>query len=102
MKDECCSANGRTRQPNIQRANACANQLANYLRSFGVGPDTLVGVHMKRSAKLIVALLGIIKAGGAYLPLDLAYPKERMEFMLADAKAPVLLTEKSLLEDSPK
>ena len=79
-----------------------ANQLANYLRRLGVGPDTLVGVHMERSAKLIVALLGIIKAGGAYLPLDLAYPKERMEFMLADAKAPVLLTEKSLLGDSPK
>ena len=79
-----------------------ANRLANYLRTLGVGPDTLVGVHMERSAKLIVALLGIIKAGGAYLPLDLAYPKERMEFMLADAKAPVLLTEKSLLGDSPK
>ena len=79
-----------------------ANRLANYLRTLGVGPDTLVGVHMERSAKLIVALLGIVKAGGAYLPLDLAYPKERMEFMLADAKAPVLLTEKSLLDDSPK
>ena len=79
-----------------------ANRLANYLRTLGVGPDTLVGVHMERSAKLIVALLGIVKAGGAYLPLDLAYPKERMEFMLADAKAPVLLTEKSLLNDSPK
>lgn len=79
-----------------------ANRLANYLRTLGVGPDTLVGVHMERSAKLIVALLGIVKAGGAYLPLDLAYPKERMEFMLADARAPVLLTEKSLLDDSPK
>ncbi|HEV2904405.1 MAG TPA: amino acid adenylation domain-containing protein, partial [Pyrinomonadaceae bacterium] len=79
-----------------------ANRLANYLRTLGVGPDTLVGVHMERSAKLIIALLGIIKAGGAYLPLDLAYPKERMEFMLEDAKAPVLLTEKSLLNDSPK
>jgi aspartate racemase len=78
-----------------------ANRLANYLRTLGVGPDTLVGVHMERSAQLIVALLGIIKAGGAYLPLDLAYPKERMEFMLADAKAPVLLTEKRLLGDSP-
>lgn len=79
-----------------------ANRLANYLRTLGVGPDTRVGVHLERSAKLIVVLLGIIKAGGAYLPLDLAYPKERMEFMLADAKAAVLLTEKTLLGATPK
>lgn len=82
--------------------NRRANQLANYLRALGVGRGALVGVHLERSAKLIVALLGIVKAGGAYLPLDLAYPQERMEFMLADAKAPVLLTEKSLLEAAPK
>lgn len=77
--------------------NGRANQLANYLRTLGVGPDTLVGVRMERSAQLIVAFLGIIKAGGAYLPLDLAYPKERTAFMMADAQAPVLLTERSLV-----
>ncbi|HEY8204732.1 MAG TPA: amino acid adenylation domain-containing protein [Pyrinomonadaceae bacterium] len=82
--------------------NRRANQLANYLRTLGVGPDTMVGVHLERSAKLIVALLGIVKAGGAYLPLDLAYPKERMAFMLADAGAPVLLTEKNLIADAPQ
>jgi aspartate racemase len=81
--------------------NAKANQLANYLRTLGVGPEVLVGVRMERSASLIVALLGIVKAGGAYLPLDLSYPQERVAFMLADAKVPVLLTEKALLESAP-
>jgi amino acid adenylation domain-containing protein len=82
--------------------NRQANCLANHLRALGVGPDKLVGVRMERSARLIVALLGIIKAGGAYLPLDLSYPKERSAFMLADAQAPVLLTEARLAGDLPE
>lgn len=82
--------------------NRRANQLANYLRTLGIGPDTLVGVRMERSAQLIVAYLGIVKAGGAYLPLDLAYPKERVGFMMADAQAPVLLTETGLAADLPE
>jgi len=79
--------------------NRQANLVANYLRTLGVGPDVLVGVRMERSSRLIVALLGIIKAGGAYLPLDLSYPQERSAFMLADAQAPVLLTEERLAAD---
>lgn len=82
--------------------NRRANRLANYLRILGVGADTLVGVYMERSAQLVMALLGIIKAGGAYLPLDLSYPKERMAFMLADAHAPLLLTERKLLSGLPE
>ena len=78
-----------------------ANRLANYLRSLGVGPEVLVGVRMERSARFIVGLLGIIKAGGAYLPIDLSYPPERVAFMLADAKVPVILTESSLARDVP-
>jgi len=81
--------------------NRQANTLANYLRKLGVGPEMLVGVRMERSARLIVALLGVAKAGAAYLPLDLAYPKERIAFMLADAQASVLLTEQCLAEDIP-
>ena len=59
-----------------------ANQLANYLRKLGVGPDVLVAISVERSPALIIGLLAILKAGGAYLPLDPAYPAERLAFML--------------------
>jgi amino acid adenylation domain-containing protein len=72
--------------------NRQANQLARYLQRLGVGPDVLVGVCMERCAALVVALLAIHKAGGAYLPLDPTYPADRLAYMLQDAQAPVLLT----------
>jgi amino acid adenylation domain-containing protein len=72
--------------------NRRANRLANYLCRHGVGPDVLVGVCLDRSLDLVVALLGVLKAGGAYVPLDPGYPAERLAFMLADARAPVLVT----------
>jgi aspartate racemase len=76
--------------------NERANQLARYLRERGVGPDTMVAMCLHRSAHLIIALIGILKAGGAYVPLDPAYPEGRLEFMMADSGAPLLVTEKSL------
>jgi amino acid adenylation domain-containing protein len=76
-----------------------ANQVAHYLGKLGVGPETLVGLCVERSCEAIVGLLGILKAGGAYLPLDPAYPAARLAFMLADAQAPVLLTQERLLAD---
>jgi amino acid adenylation domain-containing protein len=78
--------------------NRRANQLAHYLKMLGVGPEALVVTWMERSIEMIVGLLGILKAGGAYLPIDPNYPKERLELMLADAQAPVLLTQDRLLE----
>ena len=72
--------------------NQHANRLAHYLATLGVGPGVLVGICLPRSLELIVGLLGILKAGGVYLPLDPSYPKERLAFMLADAQVPVLLT----------
>jgi amino acid adenylation domain-containing protein len=68
------------------------NQLAHYLRKLGVRPDVPVGICLERSLEMAVGLLGILKAGGAYLPLDPAYPRERLAFMLADTNAPVVVT----------
>jgi amino acid adenylation domain-containing protein len=81
--------------------NERANQLAHYLRGRGVQPDTMVGMCLNRSANLIVALLGILKAGGAYVPLDPMYPESRLEFMMLDSGAPLLLTENSLAAKVP-
>jgi amino acid adenylation domain-containing protein len=78
--------------------NARANQLAHHLRKLGVGPEVMVGICVERSLEMAVGLLGILKAGGAYVPLDPEYPKERLQFMLEDTQAPVLLTQKKLAE----
>ena len=74
-----------------------ANRLAHHLRVLGVGPEVLVAVCLERSPGMIVSLLAILKAGGAYVPLDPAYPRERLDYLLADTAAPVLLTERRLL-----
>lgn len=84
-----------------QELNDRANQLAHVLRQKGVAPDRLVGVCLERSAALVVALLGVLKAGGAYLPLDSIYPAERIAGILDDAQVVVLLTQSSLLEKAP-
>ncbi|MGL5806503.1 MAG: amino acid adenylation domain-containing protein, partial [Xenococcaceae cyanobacterium] len=82
--------------------NQKANQLANYLRGLGVKPETLVGICVERSPLMIIALLGVLKAGGAYIPLDPAYPQDRIAFIAEDAKFPILLTEQKLLEQLPQ
>ncbi|MBW4493511.1 MAG: amino acid adenylation domain-containing protein [Oscillatoria princeps RMCB-10] len=84
-----------------RQLNERANQLAHYLGSLGVGPDTIVGLYVERSLEMIVGMLGILKAGGAYLPLDPAYSKERLNFMLSDAGVPVLLTQSKLRAELP-
>ena len=78
--------------------NARANQLARHLQKLGVNADSRVGIHVHRSAEMVVGLLGIMKAGGAYVPLDPAYPRDRVEFMLQDGGASVLITESSLID----
>ncbi|MFN6486360.1 MULTISPECIES: non-ribosomal peptide synthetase [unclassified Nostoc] len=89
-------------QLTYQQLNCRANQLAHYLRSLGVKPDTLVGICVERSLDIVVGLLAILKAGGAYLPLDPDYPPERLSFMLEDAQVSVLLTQHSLIEKLPQ
>src|SRR5437867_6112433 len=86
-------------QLTYRELNDRANQLGHYLQNLGVKPDALVGICMERSADMIVGLLGILKAGGSYVPLDPSYPAERLEFMLADAQISVLLTQEGLFED---
>ena len=69
-----------------------SNRVAHRLRQCGVGPETIVGVCLDRSADLIVSLLGVLKAGGAYLPLDPAYPRERLALMVADAGVSLIVS----------
>ena len=76
--------------------NSQANQLANFLIKRGVGPEVLVGICVERSLKMSVGLLGILKTGSAYIPLDPGYPGERLAFMLDDANVAALVTEKQL------
>ena len=82
--------------------NRKANQLARHLRAAGVGPEVLVGIMMQRSIDMVVGMLAVLKAGGAYLPLDPEYPTDRLAFMVEDSAAQVLLTQKQLLQVLPE
>ncbi|HLM55241.1 MAG TPA: amino acid adenylation domain-containing protein [Pyrinomonadaceae bacterium] len=84
------------RQLSYAELNRRANRLAHHLRRSGVGPEQLVAVCFKRSVEMVVAILGVLKAGGAYAPLDPSAPPERLNFMLAETGAAVVLTQRSL------
>lgn len=79
--------------------NRRANQLAHHLQRLGVHTETRVGICMERSLELVVGLVGILKAGGCYVPLDPTYPHERLQYMLADSETPVLLTQQHLVSE---
>ncbi len=85
-------------QLSYRELNSRANRLARHLQTLGVGPEVLVGLCAERSIEMVVGLLGILKAGGAYVPLDPSYPLERLAFMLEDARAPVVLTQRHLAD----
>jgi amino acid adenylation domain-containing protein len=74
-----------------------ANRLAHHLRRQGVRPEMPVALSLERSPSMIVALLAILKAGGTYVPMDPALPRERLDFLVADSGVPVLVTEQRLL-----
>ncbi|MGA9117876.1 MAG: amino acid adenylation domain-containing protein, partial [Bacteroidota bacterium] len=82
--------------------NSRANQLARYLRSLGVGPETLVGLCFDRSSEMIIAILGVLKAGGAFVPLDPAYPAERLSHMVRDSKITVVLSHTLVVDRLPE
>lgn len=78
-----------------EQLNVMANNLARKLRDVGVKAETIVGIKVERSFEIIIGILGILKAGGAYLPIDPDYPEDRINFMLEDSKAAVLLVDKN-------
>jgi len=85
-----------------EELNRRANRLGRYLRRLGVGPEARVGICRERGVEMVVALLGVLKAGGAYVPLDPGYPAERLQFMVKDAQAAVLLTQAGLVVEEMK
>src|SRR6185369_6340896 len=82
--------------------NERANRLAHYLLRQGVGTESLVGILLERTPEMMISLLAILKTGAAYLPLDPAYPVERLAFMVADAGVQMLLTTDNLVERLPE
>ncbi len=88
-------------QLTYRELNERANQLAHHLIGLGVGPDVVVGICVDRSLEMIVAIVGTLKAGGGYLPLDPEYPNERLAFMVGDAEPRVLLTQEHLRNHLP-
>jgi len=84
-----------------EELNARANQLARHLNQLGAGAETIVGVYMERSLEMVVALFGILKSGGAYLPLDTEYPQARLQHMLGEARVRIVLTQQHLSNTIP-
>ena len=84
-----------------QELNQQANALAHHLKSLGVKTEDLIGICVERSFEMVVGLMGILKAGASYIPLDPTYPRDRLEFMLRDSRVPVVLTQGYLLDRFP-
>lgn len=83
-----------------QELNVKANQLSHYLHFLGVTKESIVCILLDKSLEMIIAILAILKAGGAYLPIDVNYPKERIDYMIRDSKSKILLTNLTFVEKS--
>jgi amino acid adenylation domain-containing protein len=79
-----------------RQLNERANQIAHYLRAKGAGPEQLVGLYLERDKQLLPAILGVLKTGAAYVPMDPQYPRERVQAIVKDARAGLVVTEQSL------
>ena len=82
-----------------EELNEKANQVAYFLRSLGVKPNDVIALRLNKSLEMVVGILGILKAGGCYLPIDLSYPQERVSFMLKDSNAKFFLSNKLHKDD---
>jgi amino acid adenylation domain-containing protein len=98
---DAIAAEFRGEQMTYGELNERANQLANYLQKHGVGRESLVGICVERSLAMLVAIYGVLKAGGGYVPLDPNYPRERIAFMIDDADMPVIVTQEALAGELP-
>jgi amino acid adenylation domain-containing protein len=96
------AGHGSTHHLTYQELNRRSNQLAHHLRRLGLRPGVRAGICIERSVELIIGVLGILKAGAAYVPLDPTYPKQRLAFMLESAQALVVVTRQALVESIPK
>ncbi|MCP4540466.1 MAG: amino acid adenylation domain-containing protein [Chloroflexi bacterium] len=95
------SGHGEDQHLTYRELNCRANQLAHHLQAVGVGPEVLVGICVERSLEMVVGLLGVLKASGTYVPLDPAYPQDRLSFVLEDTRSSVVLTQRQLTERLP-
>jgi non-ribosomal peptide synthetase component F len=82
--------------------NKRSNKLAHLLIRRGAGPHTLTGICAERSLEMVIAILGVLKAGGAYIPIDPEYPRDRVDFMISDSKAKIIITQKNIAEKLPE
>ena len=89
------------KQLSYRELNRRANQLGHHLQKLSVGPEVKVGICVERSIDLVVGILGILKAGAAFVPLDPMYPKDRLSFMIQETKVPVMLIQEQLLRELP-
>jgi amino acid adenylation domain-containing protein len=95
---QACAVIFEDRQLDYATLEREANRLAHHLRTLGVGPDVVVALCMRRCPEMVVAMLGILKAGGAWVPIDPDYPLERVAFVLEDSAAALVLTQQAVLE----
>ena len=91
-----------TQELSYEELNRKANQIAHYLMTLGVKPEVLVGICVERSIEMMIGLLGILKTGGAYVPIDPSYPQARIGYMLDDSAIPLLLTQSHLKKQLPE
>jgi amino acid adenylation domain-containing protein/FkbH-like protein len=87
-----------TEQMTYAQLNRRADELAEHLQAFGIGPDVPVGICLERSLEMVIGVLAVLKAGGAYVPLDPAYPNERLKLMIQNSRSPLVLTQRELAE----
>jgi natural product biosynthesis luciferase-like monooxygenase protein/amino acid adenylation domain-containing protein len=100
-RGDACAVRDGERELSYRELDECANQLANYLCGMGVGPEVRVALCLERSVEMMVGILGVLKAGGVYVPLDPGYPVERLAWMLDDAQPAVIVTQNALAQALP-
>jgi surfactin family lipopeptide synthetase A len=100
-KPEAIAAIWENEELTYENLDIQANRLAGYLKEKGIGPNKLVGICVEKSFDMVIGILAILKAGGAFVPMDPSYPSDRLEYIFKETNSPILLTQKELLEKLP-